>query len=175
MKVFLIVAVADGGVIGRDNALPWRLPADLRRFKRLTLGHHLILGRKTFESIGRPLPGRTTVVVTRQRSYAPQGVRVARSVEEALEIARRAGEEEVFVAGGAEIYRQALPAADRVYLTRVHGRFEGDTFFPELDDDAWLVVSEEKRPADGKNPQALTFLVYETRRDRRERNDEPAQ
>ncbi|HEX6864402.1 MAG TPA: dihydrofolate reductase, partial [Thermoanaerobaculia bacterium] len=114
MKISLIAALARNRVIGRDNRLPWRLPPDLRRFKQLTMGHTLLVGRKTFESIGRPLPGRSMLVVSRQEGYSPEGVRVARSVQEALDLARAGGETELFVAGGAEIYRQTLPVADRL-------------------------------------------------------------
>ncbi|MEA2694283.1 MAG: dihydrofolate reductase, partial [Acidobacteriota bacterium] len=120
--------MAANRVIGDGNRLPWRLPEDLARFKRLTMGGTLILGRKTYESIGRPLPGRKTVVVSRQPGYAPEGVLVARSIEEALE---RAGEGNVWIAGGAEIYRQALDKAERLYLTRIEAEVPGDAFFPE--------------------------------------------
>src|SRR5262245_53191174 len=141
MRVSMIAAVAKNGTIGIDNKLPWRLPADLRHFKSLTMGHHLVMGRKTFESVGT-LPGRTTVVVSRRglASLPPAGVTVATSVAEALDLARRAGEAEAFVAGGAEIYRAALDYADRIYLTRIEKSFAGDATFPELDPDEWTEV-----------------------------------
>ena len=160
MIVSIIAAVADNGVIGWDGGLPWHLPADLKRFKKLTTGHHMVMGRRTWDSIGRrPLPGRPTIVVSRDPAFVAEGARVARSVEEALELA--AGADEVFIAGGQAIYREALPVADRVYLTRVHARFEGDTFFPAFDASGWQVVVEERHEADEKNPHAHTFLVYE--------------
>src|SRR5260370_4260992 len=131
MSLALIAAVARNGVIGRANALPWRLPADLKRFKTLTLGHTLMMGRKTFESIGRPLPGRTMVVISRGGFRAPEGVQVVATVEEAL--AAAAADSEVFVAGGAEIYQQTIARADRLYLTHIDSDFEGDTRFPDFD------------------------------------------
>ncbi|HEV7514818.1 MAG TPA: dihydrofolate reductase, partial [Thermoanaerobaculia bacterium] len=131
MSLQAIAAMAANRVIGDGNRLPWRLPEDLARFKRLTMGGTLILGRKTYESIGRPLPGRKMVVVSRQPGYAAEGVLVARSIEEALE---RAGEGNVWIAGGAEIYRQALGKAERLYLTRIEAEFPGDAFFPEIDE-----------------------------------------
>jgi dihydrofolate reductase len=158
MRLSAIAAVAANGCIGRGNALPWRLPADLRRFKRLTLGHTLIMGRRTYESIGRPLPGRTTVVLTHRRDYAPEGVRVAHSLEEALELAR--GDEEIFIAGGAELYRQALAQVDRLYLTRIERDYEGDTFFPEVDLSRWRLVAQESHPATATEPP-YSFLTYE--------------
>ena len=164
MKLSVIVAVSADGVIGRDNSLPWRLPADLQRFKCLTLGHHLLMGRKTFESIGRALPGRTTVVITRRGDWSAEGVAVAHSVDDAVEIARSAGESEAFVAGGAEIYRQTLSRADRLYVTRIHAPFEGDTHFPELEESAWHVTSSEDREPDDRNPHPYTFTVYDRTR-----------
>ena len=131
MTISIIVAMTADRVIGRDNTLPWRLPADLRRFKRLTLGHHLVVGRKTWESIGRPLPGRKMVVITRQRNFRADGVEVVHYVDDALAVARKNGEDEVFIAGGEDIYRQTLARAHRLYLTRVHATLEGDAFFPE--------------------------------------------
>jgi len=158
--VSIIVAVADNGVIGRGGGLPWHLPADLKRFKRLTSGHHMVMGRRTWDSIGRrPLPGRPTIVVSRDPSFVAEGAQAARSVEEALELA--AGADEVFIAGGEAIYRAALPVADRIYLTRVHACFDGDTHFPAFDANDWQVVVEERHEPDEKNPYAHTFLVYE--------------
>ncbi len=159
MRLSVIAAMSANRVIGSNNDLPWRLPADLKRFKSLTMEHHLIMGRKTFESIGRPLPGRTTVVITHQTDYAPEGVLVALSVEQALQMA--AGDDEVFVAGGAQIYQQVLPRADRLYLTSIHEDFEGDTNFPEFEESDWKLISEEGYGPDEKNPYAYTFLIYE--------------
>jgi dihydrofolate reductase len=161
MRVSLIVAVSQNYVIGRAGRLPWRLAADLRRFQRLTMGHHLIMGRKTYESIGRPLPGRTSIVVTRQAQYAAPGVVVARGVDEALQAA--AGDSEVFIIGGGELYRQAMPRVERIYMTVVAATVEGDTFFPELDADQWQTVAESLHPADARNEFAHRFLVCERR------------
>ncbi len=163
MKLSIIVAVADNGVIGHRNDLPWRLPADLRRFKALTMGHHLLLGRKTFDSIHQSLPGRTMVVISRGHPELPGGVLLARSLEEAIDIARAAGDDEAFVGGGGEIYRLALPHADRIYLTRVHGTFDGDTELPSYDESEWELISQDDRPADEKNPCEHSFLVLERR------------
>jgi dihydrofolate reductase len=164
MTISIIVAMTADRVIGRDNTLPWRLPADLRRFKRLTLGHHLVVGRKTWESIGRPLPGRKMVVITRQRKFRADGVEVVHSIDDALAVARKNGEDEVFIAGGEEIYRQTLARAHRLYLTRVHATIEGDAFFPEYDAAAWTEVEREDRAADEKNPHAFSFVTYEASR-----------
>jgi len=161
MLVSIIVARAENGVIGRDGTLPWRLSADLRRFKRLTMGHAIVMGRKTWESIGHPLPGRRMVVVSRQADYKADGVQVVASLDEALQVARGAGDKEVFVIGGAEIYRQALPIAQRIYLTRVGGQVEGDTYFPELDTGDWSQIESEQHEADAKNDHAYCFEVHE--------------
>lgn len=163
MFVSLIAAVSDNGVIGRDGRLPWHLPADLARFKRLTTGHHMVMGRRTWESIGcRPLPGRPTIVVTRSRTYSADLARVAHSLEEALELA--AGDDEVFIAGGEAIYRIGLRLADRIHLTRIHAEFEGDTFFPDFDEREWSLTLEERHEPDAKNAHPYTFLVYERSR-----------
>ena len=161
MPVSLIVAVSDNGVIGRDGGLPWRLPRDLRHFKRTTMGHHLIVGRRTWEEGGMPLPGRSMVVVTRDPSFRAAGATVVHSLDAALAAAE--GDNEPFIGGGAHLYREALARAlvARLYLTRVHAAVEGDTFFPELDLAGWELVSEEHHPADEKNEHSLSFLVYE--------------
>lgn len=161
MRVSIIVAVAENGVIGRDNTLPWRLSADLRRFKALTMGHHLLLGRKTFESIGRPLPGREMIVVSCGHPDLPEGVHLAGSLPEGVERARIHGEDELFVAGGASIYAEALSLCDRIYLTRVEATVAGDVWFPEVDFDAWTELSREELAADDDNEYATTFVVYE--------------
>ncbi|HEX4955691.1 MAG TPA: dihydrofolate reductase [Thermoanaerobaculia bacterium] len=163
MKVSLIVAMAAHGVIGRDGGLPWHLPADLARFKRLTMGHHLIVGRKTWESIGRPLPGRRMVVVTRDPTFAVEGVESAESPEAALELVRAAGEEEAFVAGGADLYRALLPRADRIYLTEIEAEVAGDVHFPEWQREGWRRVAVEERAADDRNRHPLRFEVWERR------------
>ncbi|MDA2937495.1 dihydrofolate reductase [Acidobacteria bacterium AH-259-A15] len=159
MRLSIIAAVSANQVIGRNNTIPWRLPADLKRFKSLTMGHHLLMGRKTFESIGRPLPGRTTVVITHRNDYAPKGVLVAHSLNEAVKMA--SGDDEVFIAGGAQIYRQTLARATRLYLTLIHEEFEGDTYFPEINESDWLLSSKDAREPDEENPYRYSFLVYD--------------
>ncbi len=163
MRVSIIVAVASNGVIGRDGDLPWRLSADLKRFKRLTMGHHLVMGRRTFASIGRPLPGRTTVVVTRDPSWTAEGVEVAHGLEAAIELARRAGDDEVFLSGGSSVYREGLQWADRIYLTEVHADVTGDTRFPPWDRSEWQEVEREDRPAEEKSPLPHSFVVLDRR------------
>ncbi len=165
MRVSLIVAVAANGVIGRDGGLPWRLSTDLRRFKGLTMGHHIVMGRRTWESIGRPLPGRTTVVVTGQRDLQVEGVLIARTPDEALALA--AGDDEVFVVGGAGLYRAFIARADRIYLTRVHAEPDGDTTFPEPDWSDWRRVGAKDHPAGPRDEYPTTFEIWE--RGRRER------
>lgn len=162
MRVSLIVAAAENGVIGRGGVLPWRLSADLKHFKQLTLGHHLIMGRKTYDSIGRMLPGRTTVVISRQRDLPlPQACRLAASFDDALRIAQEAGDDEAFIIGGAAIYRLALPRADRIYLTAVHAQIDGDTYFREFDPSDWTLVEDQPHAADAKNEYDYSFRVYE--------------
>ena len=159
MLISLIVAMDQNRGIGKDNRIPWRLSADLKNFKTLTLGHHLINGRKTCQSIGRPLPGRIGIVVSRNPEYAPDGWEVVRSLSEAFALARQRGETEVFIGGGAGIYAAALPLADRIYLTRVHTRSEADTYFPEFDENEWDVMESWDHPADEKNEVAFTYQV----------------
>ena len=162
MKLSLIVAMTEAGLIGRAGGLPWHLPADLARFKQRTWGHWIVMGRKTYESIGRALPGRTSVVITRQTDYAaPPDVRVAASLDEALGQASAAGQSEVFVIGGGEIYAQALPRADRIYVTRVEAKLAGDTYFPPLDATEWRLTDESRRAADEKNEYPCLFQTYE--------------
>jgi dihydrofolate reductase len=157
---WIIAAVAENNVIGNENALPWRIPEDLARFKSLTLGHTLVMGRKTFESIGRPLPGRTTLVLTRRDDFEVPGVLVAHDLSEAVSMAPGP---HVFVVGGADIYRLFLPLATRLYLTRVHGTYEGDTRFPPFDARAWKLVSSERSNASAATPP-FTFEAYERTR-----------
>lgn len=151
--------MAENRVIGVNNTLPWRLPADLRHFRQLTTGHHVIMGRRNYESIGKPLPERTNIVVTRNRGYQAPGCRVRHSLEEALQDC--GSDPEVFIIGGAEIYRQALPGADRIYLTLVHARIPGDTYFPEFDQNEWKETQRTRCEADDKNPYACSFVIYE--------------
>ena len=161
MIVSLIAALSSNRVIGIKNRLPWRLPADLKRFKKLTWGHHLVIGRKTFESIGRSLPGRRMVVLTRQRDYSRPGILTASSIEEALALA--AGDEEVFVGGGEEVYQASLPLAQRLYLTQIHGRFTGDAHFPTFRLEDWRVVEEHQHEPTARNPLPYTFQMLERR------------
>ena len=160
--ITLIVAVADNGVIGRENALPWHLPEDLKRFKRLTMGKPMIMGRKTFESIGKPLPGRRNIVVTRDPNYHREGVDVVHGTGEALAIT--AGTPELMVIGGAELFRLFLPLAGRVHLTRVHGNIEGDVVWPALDNRQWEVIERERYESDDRHAYAMTFEVWEKRK-----------
>ncbi len=157
--ITLIVAVADNGVIGRDNALPWRLPEDLKRFKRLTMGKPILMGRRTWESIGRPLPGRHNIVVTRDPNYQRDGVTVVHDVEAALAAAEAAPE--IMVIGGSELFGALLPRAGRVHLTRVHGNIDGDVVWPALDEREWHVVERELHSADEQHAYAMTFEVLE--------------
>jgi len=159
MIVSMIVAMDERRGIGLKNRLPWRLPADLKRFKELTMGHHLIMGRKTYESIGRGLPGRTMVVITRNPSFIGDGVLLAHSVEQAIEIAKNRGDIEAFIIGGGEIFTQALPVTDRIYLTQVHAVVEADTYFPELPLNQWVENESAIHPADEKHPYAFTYKL----------------
>ncbi len=163
MKLSLIAALAQNRTIGIRNTLPWRIPEDLKHFKALTMGHHIIMGRKTFDSIGKPLPGRTTVVVTRNRELsAPAGCLVTHSLEEA--VVACAGDAEVFIVGGAELYAQALPLADALYLTELQQEVHGDAHFPEFDRGAWQEIARERCSQVG--PQALEyhFVTYRRRK-----------
>jgi dihydrofolate reductase len=156
--VGLVAAVATNGVIGRDGRLPWRLPGDLRFFKAQTMGGPVIMGRRTWESIGKPLPGRRNIVVTRNPAFAATGASVARSVEDAL--AQCAGEAKVSVIGGNEVFRAALPRADLLLLTEIHRDYEGDAVFPEFDRAQWKETRRERHPAEGDLP-AYDFVWYE--------------
>ena len=164
MIVSLIAAMDKRRGIGRDNQLPWRLPADLKRFRELTMGHHIIVGRKTFESIGKPLPGRQMVIVTRDPKLKVEGCAVCHSLAAAIELARANGETEVFICGGAEIYEQSIALADRLYLTLVDAEVTADTFFPEFDLQCWSEQESAFHPADEKNQFAFTFKLL-TRND----------
>lgn len=158
-RVSLIVAADENDVIGANNRLPWHLPEDLKHFKQLTMGKPMIMGRKTLESIGRPLPGRRSIVLTRQPGFTAPGCEVAGSLEQALRMTDSV--EETMIIGGAEIFQQALPQAGRIYMTRVHGRFEGDTYFPELESTVWRELSREAHAADDKNLWPYSFLLLE--------------
>lgn len=153
--------MAQNRVIGRDNTIPWRLPADLKHFKTITMGHTVILGRKTFDSIGKALSGRRWIVLTRQRDWRCSGVEVAHDLDDALRMVTE--ELEVFVAGGADVYRQALPRADRLYLTVIHTDIEGDARFPELDMSRWKQLEDQPHAPDDRNTLAYSFRRYERR------------
>ena len=159
MTVSIIVAMSVNRVIGRAGDMPWRLPADLRRFKALTTGHAVIMGRRTFDGVGRPLPNRRCIVITRDRDYRAEGVIVAHDLDEAL--SRAGDDEEVFIAGGGEIYRLAIPRADRMHLTLVHATIEGDTYFPEYDESQWTLISDERHEGDERHAHPYSFRVYE--------------
>lgn len=160
-RLSLIAAVAANGVIGSDNALPWRLSEDLKHFKALTLGHPVVMGRKTYESIGRPLPGRRNIVITRNPAYRAGGCETMGSLEAAL-AACNGTTDEVFVIGGAQIYAEALPLAQRLHLTEIRRDFPGDARFPEFDRDAWLETARE--PQSTSEGLAFAFVVYERRK-----------
>ncbi|EZP77472.1 dihydrofolate reductase subunit [Parageobacillus genomosp. 1] len=158
-----IFAMDQNRVIGKDNRLPWHLPADLAYFKKVTMGHAIVMGRKTFESIGRPLPGRENVIVTRDRSFQLEGCKVLHSIEEVKRFAAMR-DDEVFVIGGAELFRATLPVADRLYITKIEASFPGDTFYPAFDESEWQLVSYTKGIKDEKNPYDYAFIVYERKR-----------
>jgi dihydrofolate reductase len=157
-RLSIVVAMTPQRVIGRHGQLPWHLSADLRRFKQLTWGHHIVMGRKTFDSIGRLLPGRTTVVVSRQPDLTIPGAHIAHSITEAVH--QCLADSEVFIVGGEQVYREAIPLADRIYLTVVHVNVTGDTFFPELSQEQWQLTEQQPHQADEKNPYDYTFQIW---------------
>ncbi|HEY0139334.1 MAG TPA: dihydrofolate reductase [Thermoanaerobaculia bacterium] len=163
MRISIIAALSTNGAIGLGNGLPWgKISTDLKRFKSLTMGHHLLMGRKTWDTVGKPLPGRINVVITRKADAVIDGVHVAHSLDEGIRRARQAGDDECFIGGGAEIFRLALHVADRMYLTRVHAELEGDTYFPDFDDvSEWRLVDSEHFAPDEKNEHPFSFLLYE--------------
>lgn len=161
MIISAIVAMSQGRVIGRNNEIPWYLPADFAYFKRVTLNHHIVMGRNCYESIGRPLPKRTNIIVTRNPFYIVSGCVVVHSVDEALDLAKRNGEDEVFIIGGGEIYAQTMHLLDKIYITEVDLNTKGSVFFPEINEAEWLLTSEEKHIKDEKNEWDYTFKIYE--------------
>lgn len=158
MKVSIIVATGKNGEIGLENKLLWHLPADMKFFREKTMGHHMIMGRKTYESIGKPLPGRTTVIITRDKDYKAEGCIVVHSLEEAIQKAEAAGDTEAMITGGAEIYKLALDKADVLYLTEVEGEFKADSFF-EYDTTQWAVKERKDYKADEKNKFDYSFII----------------
>ena len=161
MKISCIVAIAKNNVIGKDNDIPWYLPADLKYFKKTTINHHIIMGRNCYESIGKPLPKRTNIVLTRNPFFIVSNCVITNSVEAALKIAEENGEEEAFIIGGAQIYEQSMEYWDKLYLTEVDLEVEGDVFFPEINFDEWNLISEESHLADEKNEHNYVFKIYE--------------
>lgn len=161
MRVAMIAALSRNRVIGRDNALPWHLPEDLKYFKRVTMGKPLLMGRKTYESIGRALPGRTNIVLTRQSAFAAPGIVVVADPHQALELARAEGAEELMVIGGEEIYRVMLPLSSRLYLTEVDVQVEGDAYFPDIDPAGWHQLRREAFPAGDTGGSSYSFVLLE--------------
>lgn len=161
MRLSLIVAMAENRVIGRDNALPWHISADLQRFRQVTMGKAVIMGRRTWESIGRPLPGRHCIVVSRDPRFEPDCIEVARSLEAAVKAAEGGGTDGTFVIGGAALYEQALPHASRIYLTQVHAEVDGDTRFPEFDSSQWREVSSARFEAGDKADHPYSFVILD--------------
>jgi dihydrofolate reductase len=165
MIVSLLVAASENNVIGKENKLPWHLPDDLKYFKNLTWAMPILMGRKTFDSIGKPLPGRKSIVITRNQEWRHEGVDVVHSVEAAVEKAKGYGAKEIFVIGGAEIFKTALPDANRIYLTRIHQQVDGDIFFPVIDEKEWALVSKRFCEKDAKNAYDHTYQVWERKQD----------
>lgn len=162
MILTAMVAAAENNAIGKDNDLLWHLPKDMKFFKSTTSGHAVIMGRKTLESFKRPLPNRENIVITRQMDYRPEGVHIVHSLDEAIALAKKLENEECFVLGGGEIYKQSIHLCDRVYLTRVHATFEdAEAFFPELNLNEWTEAWREEHPADERHSYAFTFFRYE--------------
>lgn len=160
MNISIIVAAAENNTIGRDNWMPWRLSDDLKRFKSLTMGRTVIMGRKTGESLKKPLPGRTNIIITRNPDFRMEGFKIVNSLEEALTLARQMNETEAFVIGGGEIYRQAWNKADTLYLTRVHTEIDGDTHIPTVDAENWREIEHSNHTADDKNEYDYSFITY---------------
>lgn len=157
--ITIIAAAAENNALGKDNDLVWHLPDDFKRFKRLTSGHHIIMGRKTFESFPKLLPDRTHIVITRKKDYKPEGVIVVHSIEDAIKAAKL--DEQAFIIGGGEIYKMGMDYADRIELTRVHGEFEADAFFPEFDKDDWELKNDQFHDKDEKHDYSFTYLTYD--------------
>jgi dihydrofolate reductase len=163
MIISAIAAIAKNNVIGYNNDIPWNMPKDMKFFMRTTTGHHIIMGRKNFESLGRPLPRRTNIVITRNPFYISTGCIIVHSLEEALSVAKENGEEEVFIIGGGIVYDQAMDYLDKIYLTEIDIEVEGDVFFPQVDETIWKETSVEFSPADEKNKADMVFKVFERR------------
>lgn len=158
--ISFIVATSENGVIGKDNQIPWHLPDDLKRFKKITMGHPIVMGRKTFESIGRPLPGRENIVLTRNKNIELDGCTVFHSEEELIDYCT-SQKEEVFIIGGAYLFKMFIPYVDRLYLTKIYEQFEGDVFLPEMDFSQFEITSKEQGLKDEKNPYTYEYIVYD--------------
>ncbi|MGB7843114.1 MAG: dihydrofolate reductase [Salinimicrobium sp.] len=161
-EITMIAAAAENNELGKDKDLVWHLPDDFKRFKELTTGHYIIMGRKTFETFPKPLPNRTHVVITRHKDYRAEGAIVVHSLEKALEAAKE--DPQPFIIGGGEIYKMALPEADKIELTRVHATFEADAFFPEIDEENWSLTNSSFHPKDEKHAYSFTYLTYERKK-----------
>ncbi len=164
MKISLIAALSENYVIGKDNDLPWRLPDDMKFFMQTTSGHHVIMGRKNYQSLPdkfRPLPNRTNIVVSRQANFSAAGCKVVHSIEKGIEIAKAGNETELFIIGGAEVYKQALSMADHMYLTEIKAVISGDTYFPKFDKARWIEVSRKPHGADERHAFAFDFVLYQ--------------
>ncbi|QNG61556.1 dihydrofolate reductase [Bacillus sp. PAMC26568] len=158
--ISMIVAMDENQLIGHNNDLPWRIPADLAYFKKTTMGQPVLMGRKTFESIGKPLPGRENIVLTRNERFSHEGVTVIHSLDKAL-VNEAYADQNLFIIGGAEIFKECLHIADRLYVTKIHNTFEGDTYFPEFKEEKYKIIYREKGPKDEKNPYDYEFLIFE--------------
>ena len=159
MIISIIAALDEKGGIGKDNGLPWRLKSDLKRFKSITMGHHLIMGRKTYETIGKPLPGRTMIIVTHNPNYHPNGCIIVKSIEEALSVVEKNNESEVFIIGGGDIFRQSIDMADKIYLTNIHTVVNADTYFPEIEASSWNMVWCEENKRSEKDEYDSDFKI----------------
>ncbi len=159
-EIALVVAASTNNVIGKDNSLVWHLPNDMKFFKNVTWGFPVVMGRKTFQELGKPLKGRVNIVITRQADWSVEEVITAGSLDGAMRSATETNAKKIFVIGGGEIYRQAISIADTIYITRVHGEFEGDAFFPEIDENEWKLISNEDFPVDEKHAYAYSFQVW---------------
>lgn len=157
----IMVARSDNGVIGKDNDLVWHMPADLKYFKETTTGHYVLMGRRTYESVNKPLPGRLNIIVTRQPDYYREGCIVVHDVEEAFALGEQHGQQELFILGGSQIYDITMDRADRIYLTEIKATFEGDSYFPEIDYDQWREVKREEHEPNEQNPHPYAFVVLE--------------
>lgn len=163
MEIAIIAAVSENNVIGNKNKIPWHLPADLKYFKKTTLGHPVIMGQNTYESIGKPLPKRVNIVLSDNKNYKADGCFVFNSIPEAIKYLKNKRYKKAFVIGGASIYKQFISSADTIYLTRVLHRFKGDTYFPHIDADKWKVIKDKKYPKDDNNPYDMVFMIYKRR------------